>query len=200
MSGKREATAYWSSLAANYRAAHRTGLRGELRRRELAAILELLQLQPGESILDAGCGAGVTTEPLLGEGRQVVAVDLSPEMVAHVAELPGVDARVANIETMLLGQSFDKILCAGVFELIRDPRRAINTLVRHLSAGGRLVVSAPGPLVLGSAFVLYHLWSGNRIYRRSVGALRRLVEAERLEVLDTRAAGLLWHLACEHRT
>jgi 2-polyprenyl-3-methyl-5-hydroxy-6-metoxy-1,4-benzoquinol methylase len=200
MSGKREANAYWSSLAANYRADHRTGLRGELRRREMAVILELLHLRPGESVLDAGCGAGVTTEPLLGEGRHVVAVDLSPAMVAHAAELPGVDARVANIETMRLGQSFDKILCSGVFEFTREPSRAMDTLVMHLAPGGRVVVATPGPLVLGSAYALYHLCFGNRVYRRSMEALKRLVLASGLEVLDTRAAGLSWHVAGGHRT
>ena len=72
-------------------------------------------------------------------------------------------------------------------------------LALHLRPGGRLVVSSPGPFALGSAYGLYHLWYGNRIYRRSFGELRRLFEPVGLEEVGARRAGMLWHVAAEHR-
>lgn len=198
MENKLGVTSYWSGVAGDYRKAHSHGLRGYLRSRELATILELLELKADESVLDAGCGAGVSTAPLIGAGRRITAVDLSPQMVARADELPGVDARVANVETMQLGRTFDKILCSGVFELLSDPSAAMKTLVAHLAPGGRVVVSSPGPPVIGSAFAVYHRFLGNRIYRRSRSQLRRLVETSGLKVVDTRHSGLLWHIASEH--
>ncbi len=38
----------------------------------------------GASILELGCGAGRVTHPLVALGHPVVAVDESPEMLAHV--------------------------------------------------------------------------------------------------------------------
>ena len=58
-------------------------------------VVELLSPQPGERILDLGCGDGALTARLVALGCDVVGVDSSPEMVA-AARARGVDARVVD--------------------------------------------------------------------------------------------------------
>jgi trans-aconitate methyltransferase len=55
-------------------------------------VVELLSPQPGERILDLGCGDGALTIKLQEFGCEVVGVDSSPEMVA-AASSRGLDAR-----------------------------------------------------------------------------------------------------------
>src|SRR5688572_17976892 len=45
-----------------------------------AAVFELLNPQPGERILDLGCGEGSLTEKIAAAGATVVGVDASAEM------------------------------------------------------------------------------------------------------------------------
>ena len=47
-----------------------------------APVVELLAPEPGEHILDLGCGDGVLTERIAAAGATVVAVDAAPDMVA----------------------------------------------------------------------------------------------------------------------
>jgi 2-polyprenyl-3-methyl-5-hydroxy-6-metoxy-1,4-benzoquinol methylase len=50
---------------------------------ELAGgVLEWLAAQPGERILDLGCGDGQLTKQIADTGASVVGVDASPQMVA----------------------------------------------------------------------------------------------------------------------
>jgi len=51
--------------------------------------IELLQLQPGETVLDAACGTGSAPGQLqhaVGPGGRVVGVEQSPEMIAIARE------------------------------------------------------------------------------------------------------------------
>src|SRR5579883_2964298 len=57
------------------------------------AVLALLAPQPGERILDLGCGDGVLTAKIAAAGAAVVAVDAAPDMV-RAARARGLDARV----------------------------------------------------------------------------------------------------------
>ena len=52
-----------------------------------AGVLELLQPQPGERILDLGCGTGHLTTKIAEAGAQVVGLDSSPSMVAQASNL-----------------------------------------------------------------------------------------------------------------
>ena len=65
---------------------------------------------PGASILELGCGTGRITHPLTGLGHPVVAVDESPEMLAHVR---GAETVCARIEDLDLGRRFDAVLLAS---------------------------------------------------------------------------------------
>jgi SAM-dependent methyltransferase len=56
---------------------------------------------PGASILELGCGTGRITHPLAELGHEVVAVDESPEMLAHVH---GAQTVCARIEDLALGR------------------------------------------------------------------------------------------------
>ena len=55
-----------------------------------AEILAWLHPQPGEYILDLGCGDGALTEQLVKSGAQVVGIDTSPDLLA-AARSRGVD-------------------------------------------------------------------------------------------------------------
>jgi hypothetical protein len=58
-------------------------------------VLDLLAPQPGERILDLGCGDGALTEKLRDAGAIVVGVDGAPDMV-RAAQARGLDARVGE--------------------------------------------------------------------------------------------------------
>src|SRR5438094_9900194 len=57
-----------------------------------APLIDRLNPQPGERILDVGCGDGTLTAQIAARGATVVGVDASADMVA-AAQKRGVDAR-----------------------------------------------------------------------------------------------------------
>ena len=70
-----------------------------------AAALDLLAPQPGELILDVGCGDGTLTQKILASGARVIGLDASEEMV-EAARAKGVDAFVADAQALgLEGQA-----------------------------------------------------------------------------------------------
>ena len=60
---------------------------------ELAGgVLEWLAAQPGERILDLGCGDGQLTQRIAASGASVIGIDSSPEMVT-AARARGIESR-----------------------------------------------------------------------------------------------------------
>src|SRR5215472_14183884 len=102
-------------------------------------VLDLLQPQPGEHILDLGCGDGVLTEKLVAIGAQVVGVDSSADMVA-AARRRGIDARVMDATALTFDQEFDAVFSNAVLHWIKhDPDAAIASAYRALRRPGRFV-------------------------------------------------------------
>ena len=60
-------------------------------------LVELLKPQPGERILDLGCGTGYLTSIIAASGADVVGIDNSMEMVTKAkTEYPQLEFQVQN--------------------------------------------------------------------------------------------------------
>jgi len=155
---------HFNSEARTY--AKRSGgwLWGPLRRHEGRAIMRALDPQPGERILDAGCGAGHYMALIQERGAEVCGVD-GAEVMVSAARKSGFDVDYHDLESAPPpGGPYDKILCAGALEFCRDPGRVVNHLAEGLRPGGRLVVFVPRASFLGRLYRWGHQKHGLRIH------------------------------------
>jgi len=118
---------------------------------ERPATLSLLPEVRGRRVLDAGCGPGIYAAELLARGAEVVAVDVTPEMVALAGERVGGRATVlrADLEAPLAfaaDAEFDIVLCALALDYIADWRPLFREFHRVLRPGGALVWSSSHPM------------------------------------------------------
>ena len=111
---------------------------------------------PGERVLDIGCGAGETAfaiaERVGAEGR-VVAVDISPPLLAYAAErtpaslASRLDFIEADAQTHpFASRRFDLLVSRFGAMFFADPIAAFSNLLRALRPGGRLHMVAWGPV------------------------------------------------------
>lgn len=108
------------------------------------AVLDLLAPQPGERILDLGCGDGALTEKIVAAGAQVVGVDSSSDMVA-AAQARGIDAQVADAFALGFNSGFDAVFSnAALHWMKRDPDSVIRGVHRALKPGGRFAAEMGG--------------------------------------------------------
>jgi ubiquinone/menaquinone biosynthesis C-methylase UbiE len=107
--------------------------------------LELLQPQPGERILDVGCGTGVFTLNILASGTRVTGLDISIPMLKRAKhKTEGYPFRVAAGDMSFLpfvDGCFDKVVSMTALEFIEDGRAAVADLFRVTRKGGTIVVT-----------------------------------------------------------
>ena len=103
-------------------------------------VLKLLNPQPGELILDVGCGDGVLTARIQAAGARVIGLDASPEMV-EAARARGIDAFVADAEGMELERfgQFDAVFSNAALHWMLDPDAVASGIFAALKGGGRFV-------------------------------------------------------------
>ena len=101
-------------------------------------VLELLAPQPGEAILDLGCGDGVLTEKLVTAGATVVGIDVDKAMVAAATER-GLDARVMDARQLDFAGAFDAVFSNAALHWVGAPQVVTAGVVRALKPGGRYV-------------------------------------------------------------
>ncbi len=106
-------------------------------------VFDLLAPQPGERILDLGCGDGVLTAKIAASGATVVAVDGSPSMV-EAARALHLDARVASGESLPFQSEFDAVFSNAALHWMRDHAAVLSGVHRALKPGGRFVAEMGG--------------------------------------------------------
>jgi len=120
--------------------------------RRLDHLMGLSRASPADRVLDFGGGNGVLAPTLSRRYRQVVCVDLQPEMLRKVVDqqrLANVTIRAEDLfATKLEPESFDTVVAADVLEHIPDFMPIVRELRRLLKPGGELLVSAPSENLL----------------------------------------------------
>jgi len=116
-----------------------------------------LDLQPGMSLLDMGCGAGRHSFEAFRRGAQVVALDYSFSDLESVRDLfwamhetdevprthHAQAVRGDGYQLPFADDTFDRIICSEVLEHLNDDAAAMAELFRVLKPGGRIAVSVP---------------------------------------------------------
>jgi SAM-dependent methyltransferase len=168
--------AHYERAAADYSARRDRGLAGVVRRREQAAVLELLGPGGDVRVLDAGCGDGAFAARLAVLGAAVVAVDLTLPM-ALLAARRGVGTVVADMRALPFAPVFDRVTCIGASEFVPDLGAVAGEFARCLRRGGALVLLAPRRNALGLLYWLFHRRRGVRISLRSRRAITATLAA-----------------------
>jgi len=117
-------------------------------------LVDLVDLAPGELVVDVGCGRGAVTFPAaraVGPTGSVTAVDISPTMVEHTrqraAELgyPQVNTAVVTGDDIgVPDESVDVVIASLVLFFAPDPGVALRSWMRLLVPGGRIGIATFG--------------------------------------------------------
>lgn len=93
------------------------------------------------NILEVGCGSGQATEMFARTGAQILATDLSAELIAlarkRLAAFPNVDFIVSAFETLKPSQTFDLLISAQAFHWIPS-EIGLRKAAQLLKPGGRI--------------------------------------------------------------
>jgi len=108
----------------------------------------LRTINPGERVVDAGCGGGfdcLVAAHLVGEAGEVVGVDMTPEMLDKAERerrgmgLAHVSYRQGLLEAMPVPSGWaDVVISNGVFNLCADKAKVLGEAFRVLKPGGWL--------------------------------------------------------------
>jgi ubiquinone/menaquinone biosynthesis C-methylase UbiE len=104
------------------------------------------RVNPGERVLDLGCGEGHFTAALDAHGAHPIAVDVVAEPLRRARERhPGLDFRLGGLdEPLVLDDGAVDVVWAGeLIEHVVDVAGWLSEVRRVLPSGGRLLLSTP---------------------------------------------------------
>jgi trans-aconitate 2-methyltransferase len=110
-----------------------------------AEVVDLLDPQPGERILDLGCGTGHLTAQIAQCGVTVIGIDSSPAMVSEAAaRYPNIEFHVADARLLPFDREFDAVFSNAALHWIPDADAVAESVFRALRPGGRFAAEFGG--------------------------------------------------------
>lgn len=104
-------------------------------------LVETLDPQPGERILDLGCGTGHLTDLIAAKGAHAVGIDSSPSMIAMARQnFPKLQFHVADARNFRFAEPFDGIFSNAALHWAREAAPVAESMALALKPGGRLVL------------------------------------------------------------
>jgi 2-polyprenyl-3-methyl-5-hydroxy-6-metoxy-1,4-benzoquinol methylase len=117
---------------------------------EAISLRDMLSEIKFEKCLEIGCGTGKNTEWLVTKGENIVAVDISDEMLT-IAKQKVTDKSVSFIKADVTenwgftSETFDLVVCSLVLEHIENIQNIIKHIAEHLILSGVLYIGELHP-------------------------------------------------------
>lgn len=111
-----------------------------------APLVDLLDPEPGERVIDLGCGTGAFAAAIAERGAEVLGIDGSPEMIAQAsADNPQLSFAVGDAHDFSISEPYDAVASNGALHwMTRDPDAVIGAVHAALRPGGRFVAELGG--------------------------------------------------------
>lgn len=108
-------------------------------------LLALLKAQPGERILDIGCGTGHLTAQIAASGAKIIGMDYSAAMIEKArAEYPTLELIEADATNFSFDQQFDAVFSNATFHWIPNVEAVTRCIANALKQSGRMIIEFGG--------------------------------------------------------
>ncbi len=154
-------------------------------------IVEMAQIQPGNTVLDVGCGTGnltLTAKSYVGESGLVYGIDASPEMIEEAQKKEkrsGYSGSKVIFEVGLIEKlpypdtTFDVVISRLVIHHLPDDlkRQGFAQIFRVLTPGGRIFIADFNPPANPFLAHIALAVVGHRMMRTNVSTIPPMLEA-----------------------
>jgi len=164
--------------------------------RKYHRIFQRLQAQPGQNILEIGCGWGAFAELAVANGLNVTGLTLSPSQLAWAqARVPEADLRLQDYRDVR--ERFDHVVSIEMIEAVGERwwPDYLKTIAHSLKPGGKVIIQS---IVIrddlfaeyrnSTDFIQQYIFPGGMLPSRSI--LRELAAKQGLVVRDEFAFGM----------
>lgn len=109
------------------------------------SLVEMLAPQPGERILDVGCGTGELTATIAESGAEVIGLDNSPSMLDEARrQYPAMEFQQRDAHDFTCDTQFDAVFSNAALHWVTRPTEVAHCISACLKPGGRFVAEFGG--------------------------------------------------------
>ncbi len=145
-------------------------------RRQVDELAAAIALQPGERVLEIGCGAGRHAFHLAQNGVQIEGLELTPELVDQMKtydndryNIPVYCADVIDFPPQLTGR-FDAVIGFFTLHHMHDLDRVFAAIAQMVKPGGRIAFVEPNPY--NPLYYLQYTFTPSISWKAEKGTLR----------------------------